>query len=98
LALLADTSHGEKALSELELLETVVPHKARFFPSGWANYDTARAGTLRLVPREASLSVLSADYEKMKPKPMIFNDAPPFTTIIERLQILERRINEGEGH
>lgn len=91
LALLADTSHGDRALRNVDLLEKVAEHKARFFASSWAHYETARAGTLRLLPLEERLSWLSTDYEKMKP--MIFRDAPSFATIIERLRELERRIN-----
>jgi len=91
LALLAGTPHGERALRKMDLLDGVVKHKARFFASAWANYDTAKAGTLCLVPPEERLRGLSADYEKMKP--MIFDDAPPFAAVIQQLRALERRIN-----
>jgi hypothetical protein len=91
LALLADTPYGERALRDVKLLERVVKHKALFFASKWAQYETARVGTLRLVPPEERLKGLSADYEKMKP--MIFEDPPPFAKIIEQLRALEQRIN-----
>jgi hypothetical protein len=91
LALLVDTPYGERALKNVELLEEVAKHKALFFASKWAQYETARAGSLRLVPPEERLKGLNSDYEKMKS--MIFDDAPSFAAIIERLRALERRIN-----
>lgn len=91
LALLAGTPHGERALRKVELLDRVVEHKVHFFASAWAHYETARAGTLRLVPPEERLSGLRADYEKFKP--MIFDDPPSFAAVIEQLRALERRIN-----
>jgi len=94
LALLADTRYGERALGNVRLLDRVAKHKALFFASKWAQYETARAGTLRLVPPEERLKGLSADYEKMKP--MIFDDPPPFAAIVARLRVLERRINSDK--
>ena len=38
----------DTALQKIELLERVAKHKSIYFASGWANYDTARKGTLRL--------------------------------------------------
>lgn len=94
LALLADTPYGERALGDVKLLDRVAKHKALFFPSKWAQYESARVGTLRLVPPEDRLKGLSADYEKLKL--MIFDDPPPFAAIIARLRALERRINSGK--
>ncbi len=91
LALLADTPYGERALGDVKLLDRVAKHKALFFASKWAQYETARAGTLRLVPPEERLKGLSADYEKMKA--MIFDDPPPLAAIIAQLRAVERRIN-----
>lgn len=93
LALLADTPYGERALQDLRLLGQVAEQKARFFASGWANYHTAKPGTLRLVPPESRMSALGGDYEKMKP--MFFDEPPPFATLIRRLRELEDKINAG---
>lgn len=48
LAMLLDSDEGKAAVADLELLTAVEKHKATFFRSGWANYGTARPGTLRL--------------------------------------------------
>jgi hypothetical protein len=84
---------GERALGNRELLEAVVAHKKLFFASGWANYDSARPGTLRLVPAETRRKVLEADYGKMQE--MIFGEAPPFAEILAVLAELEASLNGG---
>jgi hypothetical protein len=91
LALLSASSIGEKALADLTLLERVAVHKKTFFRSGWARYDEARPGSLRLVPPDGRLETLRRDYDSMQL--MFFGDIVPFDQILEALTLLERRIN-----
>jgi hypothetical protein len=69
---------GTTAGKQLDLLERVRIHKSRYFASDWANYATAVAGTLRLVPPENRWTELNADYEAMRPmfitEPLTFNE------------------------
>jgi hypothetical protein len=60
IAMLLDTDDGKAATADFDLLEQVARHKAVFFRSGWASYDTARPGTLQLMPSEARLKDLRA--------------------------------------
>ena len=80
-----------EALSDMELLAQVVRHKETFYPSGWARYDLARPGGLRLVPREERLAALERDYRNMGV--MIFGEPPEFDTIMETLAALEQEMN-----
>jgi hypothetical protein len=66
-------------------------HKEKFYPSGWAGYDLAQPGSLRLVPPENRLNALEEDYKKMGV--MILDKQPPFGWVLERLNALERDIN-----
>jgi len=91
LAQLALSDIGTRALADMSLLIRVAEHKKAFFRSGWAKYDEARPGSLRLIPSAAKLDVLRHDYDSMKL--MIFGDIMPFDRIIETLQELENRIN-----
>ena len=92
LALLADTEYGRRALTQLDLLERVAKHKRVYFPAGWAKYEEARPGSLRLVPPRERLGSLAADYAKMAP--MIFDQRPPrFEDLIARIDTLESHIN-----
>ncbi len=84
---------GREALKRGDLLERVVQHKSFFFSSSWANYATAKPGTLRLVPDGRRLAVLSKDYDEMQA--MMFGVSPTWSDIIEELKQLEARINAG---
>jgi hypothetical protein len=92
IAMLLDTDDGKAAAADIELLELVAKHKAVFFRSGWASYDTARPGTLQLIPSEARQKDLRADYRYMAA--MMFDDKPlSFDEILSRIQKLQDTIN-----
>ncbi len=55
----------KKALSDIALLERVATHKSIYFASGWANYGTARKGTLRLSPLPRLQDALKKDLDLM---------------------------------
>ncbi|WP_107676627.1 nucleotidyl transferase AbiEii/AbiGii toxin family protein [Agrobacterium sp. LAD9] len=92
LAMLLDTIEGRAAATDFDLLATVAKHKATFFRSGWASYDTARPGTLRLMPSEARIKDLRSDYRAMVP--MMFDEKPPsFDDILAKIEKLQETIN-----
>ncbi len=92
IAMLLDSEDGKAGATDFKLLEQVAKHKAVFFRSGWASYDTARPGTLRLMPDDARIKDLRADYRDMAP--MMFDEKPlPFDEILDRLQKLQDAIN-----
>ncbi|OYW21724.1 MAG: hypothetical protein B7Z52_00515 [Burkholderiales bacterium 12-64-5] len=92
LAMLLDTAEGQAAAADFDLLALVAKHKATFFRSGWASYDTARPGTLRLMPDEARVKDLRGDYRAMAP--MMFDERPPsFDDILANIAILQETIN-----
>ena len=66
-------------------------HKSFFFASSWANYATAKPGTLRLVPDAESLTALGKDYDEMQA--MMFGDSPKWRDIVDELKQLEALIN-----
>ncbi|HXP42860.1 MAG TPA: nucleotidyl transferase AbiEii/AbiGii toxin family protein [Candidatus Acidoferrales bacterium] len=90
-AMLAQGQIRADALADRDLLAQVVRHKETFYPSGWARYDLAGPGSLRLVPVETRVAALERDYRNMGA--MIFGDAPKFDWIMEALKALEREIN-----
>jgi hypothetical protein len=92
LAMLAQSPVRGEALADLALLDQVVRHKETFYPSGWARYDLARVGSLRLVPTQERRVALERDYRSMSV--MIFGEPPTFDSIIETLAALEKQINE----
>lgn len=79
------------ALADLSLLNDVVKFKQRFYHSRWANYDTAKPGTFRLLPTKGGEANLKRDYIAMRP--MFFSDPPKWREVLTGLQQLEKQIN-----
>ena len=73
------------------LLHVIVPDKALFFKDNKARYDLAKPGSLRLMPQDEHVSQLNADYQQMQE--MFFEDPPLFESILEKLKIVEDKIN-----
>ena len=82
---------GQRALAQQNLLESVVRHKSLFFRSGWANYQSAVPGSVRLSPKEARVDDLNRDYQAMTE--MFFSEPPSFDEILQVIEELESRIN-----
>jgi hypothetical protein len=89
---LSNSGVKQKALSDLELLKSVVYSKEQFYPRGWARYDLAKPGTMRLVPSEHHMKSLKEDYKEMRV--MIFGDLPDFDEIMTRIEALQMEINK----
>lgn len=85
--------HGitSQALDDLQLLNIVLMNKQTYFSSPSANYETAKIGTMRLLPKDAFINVLRQDCEKMSE--MFFGETPNFDDIMAHIEKLERVIN-----
>jgi nucleotidyltransferase AbiEii toxin of type IV toxin-antitoxin system len=92
LAMLAKSFVRQTALSDLALLENVARHKKLFFRCGWAKYDEATPGSLRLMPPPGRRRDILKDYKKMQV--MIFREPPSFEEILDILFELEENINK----
>lgn len=95
LARMAASPVKDAALADLALLAEVVAFKQQFYPRGWARYELAVPGSLRLVPTGAVLDAVTADYAAMVA--MIFGTIPTLDEILARLRALEDEIN-GNDH
>ena len=94
LSCLADSPFGEGAIKNVALLERVAHHKNLLFRTGWARYNQARRGTLRLVPNNMRMDALRTDYGRMRD--MFFRTPPEFDELMDTLRKLEGRINEPD--
>jgi hypothetical protein len=65
---------ADAAAHDEDLLKAVVEHKQTFFRSSWANYGTAKRGTLHLLPSDKRIDDLRKDLQSMRE---MFFDAPP---------------------
>lgn len=80
-----------EAFKDIELLKKVVEFKQRFYPCGWAKYELAKPGSMRLMPPAHVEKVLRDDYEAMRI--MVFGEYPSFDNILKELRSLEGEIN-----
>ncbi len=81
----------QKALENDDLLKRVVAHKSRFFRTSWANYETAKRGSFRLLPGPEAIENLKKDYKAMEQ--MFFRTPPPFKEVLDTLREAESTLN-----
>jgi len=81
----------DEALNDMNLLNSVITHKDRFYHSGWARYDLAMPGSFHLVPPQERLATIRRDYRNMTA--MFFSIPPTFDDILKQLYVLENQIN-----
>ncbi|MGA2436092.1 MAG: nucleotidyl transferase AbiEii/AbiGii toxin family protein [Bryobacteraceae bacterium] len=84
---------GDAVFADLGLLAQVVEHKKVFYRAASANYETAKPGSLRLLPgRELELA-LRNDWRDMQD--MLFGPAPSFDEILSDLRAIENGVNRS---
>ncbi len=88
---LVQTGLYKTATEQSDLLAEVVVFKQKFYPSGWANYDSATLAGLVLQPSKHHMAALKADYDQMQE--MLFGDKPSFEDIIAVLIELENEVH-----
>lgn len=82
-----------KAANDIALLERVVKHKTAYFASTWAQFETAKRGTLKLRPSDKLEKHLRADYAAMRD--MFFVDPPVWSDIIDTIRMFETEFNDS---
>lgn len=84
-------SLGAAVVADTDLLSQVVRHKQTFFREAAANYETAKPGTLCVLPGKDLEAALRRDWLEMQE--MLFGEAPTFDEVLTDLQALEDQIN-----
>lgn len=84
---------GDAAGKDTDLLAAVVVHKMTFYRSAWASYETAKRGSLRLLPDDSRLPELAADLKSMEI--MFFRDAPQIEEVINCLRTWQDAFNQA---
>lgn len=82
---------GPKAIKNLGLLEAVARHKNIFYPQIWANYQSAKHGTLHLYPHEDRIQEYQHDYELMVD--YFYITPPSFDKVLACLKNIENEVN-----
>lgn len=81
----------KEAFRRKDLLTQDVKFKLKFYYVKNASYETAKIGTVKLVPCESAIRELELDYAHMKD--MIYGNQPSFSEIIDSIASLEAEIN-----
>jgi predicted nucleotidyltransferase component of viral defense system len=89
---LLQSKHKTEAMGDLKLLARVAEHKSVYFRAGWAKYNEAKKGTLKIIPSKRVEAIMRRDYEQMQE--MIFGDAPSWTDILADLAQFEFDFNQ----
>ena len=92
LASFANSEYKSKALDNIDLLHKVVKFKMKFYPRGWAKYEEAVVGTIKLLPDKSRWDNLKRDYMSMEE--MLFGEYPSFESLMSLIKELEDEINE----
>ena len=91
MAMMSKFDVKDKAIKDLDLLQSVIEFNQKFYPCKWAKFEEAMPGSLKLIPPEFRFKELLDDYKKMRS--MIFGEYLDFEVIIEILKKLEDEIN-----
>lgn len=75
------------------MLERVARHKELFFKSGYSNYHSAKAGSLKLQPPEQRRRELYSDYAAMES--MYIGEPAHFDSVLQVIAEAESEINSA---
>lgn len=98
-ARLDEAGLAEAAFADRELANAVARHKSMFFAEKAADrtpidYGAAVNGGLLLVPIGDGAKALGDDYARMIEDGLLFDDAEPFDSLIERCARIAERVNQ----
>ena len=88
---MSKTDIKERAFNNSEPLKRDIKFKMKFYYAKNASYETAKIGSMKLVPSENAMKILEEDYGHMEE--IIYGEKPDFKTIIAGLSVLENEIN-----
>ena len=81
-----------RAYAKKELLEQSIRFKTKFYISNSSGYDTAKIGSLLLLPNKEDKKILQEDYAHMQN--MIYGRAPQYEEIMSTIGVLEKEVNK----
>ena len=87
---LMDTEFGIAALTDRELYNLIVQHRAKYTAIRGLDYKKHAPGIVNFIPPDEVLAQWDRDYALMQAS-MIYGPSPSFKTLIERMKELIRR-------
>lgn len=90
--ILSHTDFADKALKGPELYKTIVDHRRIFNRISGVDFDNHTPNKIAFVPPDNVLPDWDTDYKRMS-ESMIYGEVAEFNVLIERLKIIQSRIN-----
>lgn len=87
-----DTPIAEEALQDKELYQTVIEHRRIFIGLRGFDYATLHPSSLHILPPKDVYESWKKDYEIMQ-ETMIYGESLPFDRLIDKIRLLNERIN-----
>lgn len=87
-----NTPIAEQALDDKDLYLSVMEHRRVFIGLRGFDYSTLLPQTLNIVPPADIQDLWRQDYREMQ-ESMIYGESPSFDQLIEKLRVLNERIN-----
>jgi hypothetical protein len=92
LSRMTDTLIAENALKNKDLYQSIIAHRRMFIAMKDFDYDTLNPVTINIIPPQNIIAQWEEDYSKMQT--MIYGNLLPFSELIEKIQQLNKRINQ----
>lgn len=90
---LMDTEFAGKALADKELYQHIVEHRRTITPLRGIDYDKHTPDKINHIPPANIIEEWKKDYKQMQ-ESMIYKESLPFDKLVERLEVLKKRINK----
>lgn len=87
------TEYAEQALNDRELYQHIIAHREKFNALRGLDYGGHQPATVHFLPPASLMKDWEADYRSMR-ESMFYGDSLTFDELIDRLNTLQRRINE----
>ena len=88
-----DTEYGTRALNDIDLYRNIVHHRKTITPVKGIDYSKHSPNKLNLIPPDSVINDWEKDYKKMQEN-MIYGKSLPFNKLLERIRLLNTRINK----
>jgi predicted nucleotidyltransferase component of viral defense system len=90
---ITETNMEDKALNNSDLWHLIIEHRKKFVKIKNFDYELLNPQKINFIPPEFIISQWKADYETMQ-ETMIYGKSLPFNELIDKIQQLNKRINE----
>ena len=91
-ATMATTTFANRAINDMALFKNVIDHAQMLYRRSWMKLDEIKTEGIKLIPQDELHKNLETDYNLMKG--MLFGEKPSFSSLMERIKVLENNFNE----